>query len=135
MKDYYEALEVPRNATQNEIKKAYRKQALKYHPDLNPGNADAERHFKEISEASEVLSDESKRQIYDRYGKEGLQGSVVPGGGTQGFESMEDVLRAFIEAFGGMGADFFSEGFFGVYSKPSKKRAKPKAALKRKKAR
>ena len=112
MADYYEVLEVPRNATQDEIKKAYRKQALKYHPDRNPGNADAERHFKEISESYEVLSDESKRQVYDRHGKEGLQGAAMPGRGTQGFESMEDALRTFMGAFGGMGADSIFESFF-----------------------
>jgi len=80
MGDYYELLEIPRNAPATEIKKAYRKLALKWHPDKNPQNPDeATRKFKEISEAYEVLSDEKKRKIYDKYGKEGL----TAGGGRQ----------------------------------------------------
>lgn len=73
MVDYYRVLGVTRTATETEIKKAYRKLALKWHPDKNPDNADeANRRFKEISEAYEVLSDERKRRVYDQYGKEGL---------------------------------------------------------------
>ncbi|XP_041977186.1 dnaJ homolog subfamily B member 6 isoform X2 [Aricia agestis] len=76
MVDYYRTLGVSRTATEAEIKKAYRKLALKWHPDKNPDNADeANRRFKEISEAYEVLSDERKRQVYDQYGKEGLSSS------------------------------------------------------------
>lgn len=112
MADYYEVLEVARNSTPDEIKKAYRKQALKYHPDRNPGDADAEKRFKDISEAYEVLSDEKKRQVYDRYGREGLQGAGMPGG-AHGFETMEDALRTFMGAFGGSGADSIFESFFG----------------------
>lgn len=111
MVDYYDILEVQRNATPEEIKKAYRQKALKYHPDKNPGDADAEKRFKEISEAYEVLSDEKKRQIYDRHGKEGLQGAGMPGGG--GFASMDEALRTFMGAFGGMGGDSIFESFFG----------------------
>lgn len=113
MADYYETLEVPRNASAEEIKKAYRKKALQNHPDRNPGDADAEKRFKEISEAYEVLSDEKKRQIYDRHGKEGLQGAAGMGGGAGGFSSMEEALRTFMGAFGGMGGDSIFESYFG----------------------
>lgn len=75
MADYYTTLQVPKNACQADIKKAYRKLALKWHPDKNPRNADeANKRFREISEAYEVLSDDKKRKIYDRYGREGLMG-------------------------------------------------------------
>jgi molecular chaperone DnaJ len=111
MADYYDILEVSRNATADEIKKAYRKKALQYHPDKNPGDAEAERRFKEVSEAYEVLSDEKKRQIYDRHGKEGLQGAAA-GAGMHGFSSMDEALRTFMGAFGmGGGESIFD--FFG----------------------
>ena len=70
MADYYEILEVTREATDTEIKKSYRRLAVKYHPDKNPGNAEAEEHFKQISQAYSVLSDPQKRQMYDQYGEE-----------------------------------------------------------------
>lgn len=103
--DYYETLGVTKGATEDEIKKAYRKMALKYHPDKNPGDAEAEKKFKEVSEAYEVLSDSKKKEMYDRYGKEGVfAGAQGHGGpGAQGFGSMEDALRTFMDAFGGMG--------------------------------
>lgn len=112
MSDYYDLLEIQRTATPEEIKKAYRQKALKFHPDKNPGDKDAEKRFKEISEAYEVLSDEKKRQLYDRHGKEGLQGARMSGGGP-GFESMEDALRTFMGAFGGGGADSIFDSLFG----------------------
>lgn len=111
MADYYDILEVSRTASADEIKKAYRKKALQYHPDKNPGNADAEKHFKEISESYEVLSDEKKRQLYDRHGKAGLQGG--PGSGMHQ-ETMDEALRTFMGAFGmggGGGESIFD--FFG----------------------
>jgi len=98
-KDYYAILGVPRNATQEEIKRAYRRLALKYHPDRNPGNKEAEEKFKEISEAYEVLSDPQKRAIYDREGYAGLRSS-----GYRGFEDISDIFKTF--------ADLFEE-FFG----------------------
>src|SRR5271155_1343152 len=109
MADDYEILEISKEATQEDIKKAYRKQALKFHPDRNPGDKEAEKRFKEISEAYEVLSDEKKRQIYDRHGIAGLQGAGMGGGAH--FETMEDALRTFMGAFGGMGGDSIFESF------------------------
>ncbi|MBK9292713.1 MAG: molecular chaperone DnaJ [Bacteroidetes bacterium] len=97
-RDYYEILEIDRNATEADIKKAYRKMALKYHPDRNPGDKAAEDKFKEAAEAYEVLSDPDKRARYDRYGHEGL------GGGASGFGggmSMDDIFSQFGDIFGG----------------------------------
>ncbi|HRD55991.1 MAG TPA: molecular chaperone DnaJ [Parachlamydiaceae bacterium] len=116
MAEYYDILEIQKSATADEIKKAYRKQALKYHPDKNPGDKEAEKRFKEISEAYEVLSDDKKRELYDRYGKEGVQGSPFGGGGYGGggFSSMDEALRTFMGAFGGMGGgESIFESYFG----------------------
>lgn len=116
MTDYYTVLGVEKSASQDEIKKAYRKNALKYHPDKNPGDSQAEAQFKRISEAYEVLSDEQKRQVYDRYGADALKGGMGGGGGHghQGFASMEEALRTFMNAFGGGGGgDSIFESFFG----------------------
>ncbi|MGE5195921.1 MAG: molecular chaperone DnaJ [Anaerolineae bacterium] len=120
MSDYYDALGVSRNATQDEIKKAYRKNALKYHPDKNPGDEQAERKFKGISEAYEVLSDEKKRQLYDQYGADALKGGGMGTGGSGGFSSMEEALRTFMGAFGGShGGESIFESFFGFDSDAS----------------
>ena len=90
-RDYYEVLEVSKTATPEEIKKAYRKKAIQYHPDKNPGDKEAEEKFKEAAEAYEVLSDPQKRQRYDQYGFAGMGGaSGFSGGGM----SMEDILSA-----------------------------------------
>lgn len=113
MADYYDVLEVSRSATADEIKKAYRKQALKYHPDKNPGDADAEKRFKEISEAYEVLSDDKKRQMYDRYGKDAVNAAGAGGGHPGGFSSMEEALHTFMGAFGGAGSDSIFDTLFG----------------------
>ncbi|MCE2983341.1 MAG: molecular chaperone DnaJ [Parachlamydia sp.] len=113
MADYYEVLEITKTATPEEIKKAYRKKAIQFHPDKNPGDAQSEKKFKEISEAYEVLSDEKKRQVYDRYGKEALQGAGA-GGGGQGFSSMDEALRTFMGAFG-MGGGGGGESIFDFF--------------------
>lgn len=98
---YYEILEVTQSADKSEIKKAYRKMAKKYHPDINPGDEKAEHQFKLCNEAYQVLSDDNQRSIYDRYGKEGLQGA---GGGSRGgFGGFDDLSSVFEEMFGGFG--------------------------------
>ncbi|MBP5779323.1 MAG: DnaJ domain-containing protein [Campylobacter sp.] len=101
MADYYEILEITREANSDEIKKAYRKLALKYHPDRNQGDKEAEEKFKKINEAYQVLSDENKRRMYDRYGKEGVNNAGF-GGFSGGFEDINlgDIFESF---FGGGG--------------------------------
>jgi len=95
--EYYEILQVSKTASKAEIKKAYRKLAMKYHPDKNPGDKEAEEMFKKINEAYEVLSDDEKRAVYDRYGKAGLDGNM---GGSGGFSGFEDIFEEFF-GFGG----------------------------------
>ncbi len=99
--DYYEMLEISRDADKAEIKRAYRKMAKKYHPDKNGGDKEAEKMFKLCNEAYQVLSDDEKRSIYDRYGKEGLKGHM--GGGAGGFGGFDDLSSIFEEMFGGFG--------------------------------
>ncbi len=106
--DYYKLLGVERNATTDEIRAAYRKLALKYHPDRNPGDKEAERKFKEISEAYDVLSDAEKRRLYDRFGHEGLRGTAQRDFRTASFE---DIFEAFSDIFGD--SSFFGD-FFGM---------------------
>ena len=106
MADYYELLRVARDAGQEDIKKAYRKVALEYHPDRNDGSSESEERFKEVTEAYEVLRDPAKRARYDRYGKEGLRG---PGGVGGGFD-FSDALEVFMRDFGGFGG---FESLFG----------------------
>jgi len=93
--DYYEVLGVPRNAQAEEIKKAYRRQALKHHPDRNPGDRAAEERFKEAAEAYSVLCDPQKRSLYDQYGHEGLRGETFTGFNSTVFEDFEDILGNF----------------------------------------
>ena len=112
-RDYYEVLGVAREATQDDIKKAYRREALQHHPDRNAGDKDSERRFKEAAEAYEVLSDPRTRSRYDQFGHDGLSGAGVSisasrasaagsgAGVSPGFSSVEDIFRAFGDVFGG----------------------------------
>jgi molecular chaperone DnaJ len=115
MEDYYDTLGISRNATLEEIKTAYRRLALKYHPDKNPGNKGAEEMFKQLSEAYQVLADTEKRQLYDLYGHAGLAGLDV--GGFSGFE---DIFSSFGEVF---------EDFFGFGRRRGRARPQPGADL------
>ncbi|MCR9245449.1 MAG: molecular chaperone DnaJ [bacterium] len=109
-RDYYEVLGVDRGADAETLKKAYRKLALANHPDRNPGDAEAEKRFKEAAEAYDVLGDEQKRQRYDQFGHAGVEGA----GGGGGFQSAEDIFSAFGDLFGGGGGGGgFFEQFFG----------------------
>jgi molecular chaperone DnaJ len=112
--DYYEVLGIERGASVEDIKKAYRKQALKYHPDRNPGDKAAEEQFKRVSEAYEVLSDPQKRQTYDQFGHaafgQGAGQGGHPGAGFGGID-LEEALRTFMGTFGGGGSIF--DNFFG----------------------
>ncbi|MEO5657743.1 MAG: molecular chaperone DnaJ [Nitrospiria bacterium] len=110
-RDYYDLLGVSRTATDEELKKAYRKLALKYHPDKNPGDQAAETHFKEINAAYSVLSDAEKRRVYDRYGHEAFSGAAGAGGFAGGFDSN----------VGDIFGDLF-EDFFGASSGRSRRR-------------
>ena len=109
-RDYYEVLGVAKTATADEIKKAYRKKAIQYHPDKNPGDKEAEEKFKEAAEAYEVLSDPQKRQRYDQFGHAGMSGA---GGFSGGGMSMEDIFSQFGDIFGGSGFGSFFGGFAG----------------------
>jgi len=115
---YYEVLEVSKDCSGAELKKSYRKLAMKFHPDRNPGNDEAEEQFKVVNEAYQVLSDEEKRSIYDRYGKEGLQGQGMGGGFGGG--GMDDFMDIFNSMFGGQGG---GGGFGRARRDPSQKYA------------
>lgn len=104
-RDYYEILEVNRSASLDEIKKAYRRLAMKYHPDRNPGDKKAEDKFKELAEAYEVLSSPDKRRVYDQFGHEGLKGRAQ----EPTFHSVEEIFSAFSDIFGDAG--FFDDVF------------------------
>ena len=109
-RDYYEVLDLDRNASEAEIKKAYRKLAMKYHPDKNPGNAEAEEKFKEAAEAYSVLSDAQKRSQYDQFGHAATEGAGAGFGGFGfGDFDLSDALRTFMEGFGSFD-DFFGGG-------------------------
>ena len=116
-RDYYEVLGVNKDASDDEIKKAYKKMAIKYHPDRNPGNKEAEDKFKEAAEAYDVLRDPQKRQQYDQFGHAGLGGAGGFGGGAS--MNMDDIFSMFGDIFGGRGFGGFG-GFGGGerYSKP-----------------
>ena len=120
-RDYYEVLEVAKNASADEIKKAYRKKALQYHPDRNPGDKEAEEKFKEAAEAYGVLSDPDKRARYDRYGHAGVSGQDFSGASMNDiFSQFGDILGdLFGGGFGGGGFGFnFGGGFGGGQQKP-----------------
>ncbi len=110
-RDYYEVLEISKSASADEIKKAYRKMAIKYHPDKNPGDKEAEEKFKEAAEAYEVLSDDNKKARYDQFGHAGMSGAAGGGGfgGFGGGMNMEDIFSQFGDIFGG----HFGGGGFG----------------------
>ena len=112
-RDYYEILGVDRGVDEDTVKSAYRKLAMKHHPDRNPGNKEAEDKFKEATEAYEVLKDPQKRSAYDRFGHAGVGQAAGAGFGFGGFESFDlgDALRAFMRDFGG-GSIF--DDFFGM---------------------
>ena len=112
-RDYYEILGVEKNADEQSIKKAYRKKALEFHPDRNPGDKQAEENFKEAAEAYEILGDADKRARYDRFGHAGVSGN---GGGFQGGMTMDDIFSQFGDIF----SDSPFESFFG--------RSEPKVA-------
>lgn len=122
MADYYDLLGVPRNADEAEVKRAYRKQALKYHPDRNPGDAKAEAKFKEINQAYEVLSDSGKRRLYDQFGEAGVQQGAAGGAGGNPFSG-----------FGGMGGqadvgDIFGDIFENFFQGGGQTGRRPKRA-------
>ncbi len=116
-RDYYEVLGVEKNASAEEIKKAYRKKAIQYHPDKNPGNKEAEEKFKEAAEAYDVLSNPDKRARYDQFGHAGMGGAAGNGGPFGGFGgggmSMDDIFSMFGDIFGGHDTNFggFGSGF------------------------
>ncbi len=119
--DYYEILQVNKNCSGTELKKSYRKLAMKYHPDRNPDDKKSEESFKVVNEAYQVLSNEEKRNIYDRYGKEGLerQGGMGSGFGT---DNMDDIMDMFNSMFGGASSGF-GGGFGQTRRDPSQKYA------------
>jgi molecular chaperone DnaJ len=111
-KDYYSILGVEKSASSEDIKKAYRKQALKYHPDKNPGDKEAEEKFKELGMAYEVLSDPEKRRKYDQFGPEAFERGGMGRGGAGGFGGNVDPFDIFSQVFGGGGGGIF-DSFFG----------------------
>ena len=123
MRDLYDILGVDKGASDNDIKKSYRKIAMKYHPDKNPGDAEAERQFKEAAEAYSVLSDGQKRRQYDQFGHAGVgMGDSPGGGGFHGGMSMEDIFSSFGDIFGG---DF--DPFGGIFGGGGRRRRVKKA--------
>ena len=119
-RDYYEVLGVDKNASEEDIKKAYRKIAIKYHPDRNPGSKEAEEKFKEAAEAYDVLHDPQKRQQYDQFGFDGPMGGF--GGFNGGGFSMDDIFSMFGDVFGGRGGFSSFGGFGGSSRQPAQHR-------------
>lgn len=117
-RDYYDVLGVNRSASKEELKKAYRKLAMQFHPDRNPDNKEAEENFKEAAEAYEVLSDDAKRAKYDRFGHDGVRN----GFGSQGFSDINDIFSHFSDIFGAAGGGSIFDDFFGTGSRHSHSR-------------
>jgi len=109
-RDYYKVLDVPRTANEADLKKAYRRLAMKYHPDRNPGDKEAEENFKEAKEAYEVLSDAQKRAIYDQHGHDGIAAANQGGAGGPGGFGGADFGDIFGEVFGDIFGDIFGGG-------------------------
>lgn len=126
-RDYYEVLGISKTAGPDEIKKAYRKMAIKYHPDKNQGDDAAEEKFKEAAEAYEVLSNPEKKQKYDQFGHQGLSGNGGFGGGGM---NMDDIFSQFGDIFGGGGFDSFFGGGSGRGSRRTKKGTNLRVKLK-----
>src|SRR5258706_7862779 len=105
-RDYYKVLDVPRTAAAEDIKKSYRRMAMKYHPDGNPGDKESEEKFKEAKEAYEVLSDDARRALYDQHGHAGIDSARQGGGGGGGFGGAEGLGDIFGDVFG----DIFGGG-------------------------
>lgn len=116
-RDYYEILGVGKSASTDEIKSAYRKLAMQFHPDRNPGNKEAEDKFKEAAEAYEVLSDSQKRSRYDQFGHQGVNAT-----GFQGFDNINDIFSHFSDIFGGFGGGSIFDDFFGTGGSSSRRR-------------
>ena len=129
-KDYYETLNLSKSASESEIKKAYRKLAIKYHPDKNPGNKEAEQSFKEAAEAYEILSNSQKKQQYDQFGHAAFSGGQGFGGGGGGGMSMDDIFDHFGDVFGSsFGGGGFGRGGGRRVRKGSNLRVKLKLSL------
>ena len=125
-RDYYEVLGVEKSASKEDIKKAYRKLAIKYHPDRNAGNPEAEEKFKEATEAYEVLGDDKKRQAYDQFGFAGVEGNMGAGGAhdySNVFHDFQDIFGGdfsiFDTFFGGGGSSRGGRGYGGQYRVPT----------------
>lgn len=123
-RDYYEILGVSKGASKEDIKASYRKLAMKYHPDRNPGDKEAEDKFKEATEAYEILSDETKRQRYDQFGHEGIRTNDF-----HSYQNVNDIFSAFSDLFGGRGGSIFDD-FFGGRGGQQRSMGEPGSDLK-----